>query len=103
MTTHPSPAALARYADPQADLDEVTMWSVETHLEDCADCRARLTAGPDLLDRVAAAVDRGIAAGPPPARRRRWSSSCATAAAWWCRWSRKAKRCWSPSTVTASA
>ncbi|WP_030443175.1 hypothetical protein [Actinoplanes subtropicus] len=73
MTTHPSPAALARYADPAADLDEVTMWSVETHLEDCADCRARLTVGSGLLERVAAAVDREIAAGPPPAPRRRWS------------------------------
>ena len=50
MTTHPSPAALARYADPRADLDEVTMWSVEAHLEDCADCRARLAVGPDLLE-----------------------------------------------------
>src|SRR4051812_28257746 len=75
MTTHPSPAALARYADPHADLDEVTMWSVEAHLEDCADCRARLTVGPDLLDRVAAAVDREIAAGPPPAPHRRWSGA----------------------------
>jgi len=75
MTTHPSPAALARYADPQADLDEVTMWSVETHLEDCADCRGRLSVGADLLDRVAAAVDRQIAAGPPPVRRRRWSAA----------------------------
>src|SRR4051812_15810979 len=75
MTTHPSPAALARYADPHADLDEVTMWSVEAHLEDCADCRARLAVGADLLDRVAAAVDRGIAAGPPPAPRRRWSAA----------------------------
>jgi len=74
MTTHPSPAALARYADPGADLDEVTLWSVETHLEDCADCRSRLTVGAGLLDRVAAAVDREIAAGPPPARRRRWSA-----------------------------
>jgi hypothetical protein len=75
MTTHPNSAALARYADPAADLDEVTLWSVETHLEDCADCRSRLAVGPDLLDRVAAAVDRGIAAGPPPARRRRWSAA----------------------------
>ncbi|MFI5889617.1 hypothetical protein ACIA5D_05795 [Actinoplanes sp. NPDC051513] len=73
MTTHPSAAAIARYADPRADLDEVTMWSVEVHLEECADCRARLTTGPALLERVAAAVDREIAAGPTPARRRHWS------------------------------
>jgi hypothetical protein len=61
MTTHPRPAALARYADPQADLDEVTMWSVETHLEDCAGCRSRLAVGADLLDRV----------GPPSTGRSR--------------------------------
>ena len=51
------------------------MWSVETHLEDCADCRSRLTVGSGLLDRVADAVDREIAAGPPPARRRHWSAA----------------------------
>ncbi|MFC7273049.1 hypothetical protein ACFQS1_03555 [Paractinoplanes rhizophilus] len=75
MTTHPSPAAIARYADPAADLDEVTMWSVEVHLEECAACRARLTGSPELLERVAAAVDREIAAGPAPARRRRWGAA----------------------------
>jgi protein-L-isoaspartate(D-aspartate) O-methyltransferase len=32
-----------------------------------------------------------------------WSGSCSTAAAWWCRWSKPtARRCWSPSTATAS-
>ena len=80
MTTHPSPAVIARYADPGADLDEVTVWSVEVHLEDCASCRARVgdgTAddGRDLLARIAAGVDLGIAAGPAPARRRRWSAA----------------------------
>ncbi|WP_433364063.1 hypothetical protein ACQPZX_33305 [Actinoplanes sp. CA-142083] len=73
MTTHPSAAVIARYADPGADLDEVTMWSVELHLEECAECRSRLTGGADVLERVAAALDREIAAGPAPARRRRWS------------------------------
>jgi hypothetical protein len=80
MTTHPSPAVIARYADREADLDEVTVWSVEVHLEDCADCRALVAAGTAddtqaLLARVAAAVDRGIAAGPAPAPRRRWSAA----------------------------
>lgn len=78
MTTHPSPAVIARYADRQTDLDEVTAWSVEVHLEDCPGCRA-LVAGSTtddtraMLALVAAGVDRAIAAGPAPAARRRWS------------------------------
>ncbi|GAA0582278.1 zf-HC2 domain-containing protein [Paractinoplanes ferrugineus] len=71
MTTHPSPAVIARYADPGTDLDEVTAWSVEVHLEDCAACRARLGGRDDLLERVAAGVAAGIAAGPAPMRHRR--------------------------------
>ena len=76
MTIHPGPAILARYADRTANLDEITVWSVEVHLEGCADCRAGLagaTSGGtgDLLARIAAGVDRGIAAGPA-SERRRW-------------------------------
>jgi hypothetical protein len=80
MTTHPNPTVIARYADPGATLDEVTVWSVEMHLEDCADCRA-LVAGNTtddtraLLALIAAGVDRGIAAGPAPAPRRRWAAA----------------------------
>jgi hypothetical protein len=80
MTTHPSPAVIARYADREADLDEVTVWSVEVHLEGCADCRA-LVAGrttgdaQGLLTRIAADLDRGIATDPAPAPRRRWSAA----------------------------
>ena len=80
MTTHPSPVVIARYADREADLDEVTVWSVEVHLEECAACRA-LVAGSTtgdtqaLLARIAAGVDHDIAAGPAPARRRRWSGA----------------------------
>jgi hypothetical protein len=75
MTTHPSPAVIARGAGREAELDEATMWSVELHLEDCGDCRA-LVAGSatqdakGFLDRIAAAVDRSIGrtgSGPPPA------------------------------------
>jgi hypothetical protein len=75
-TSHPGRGVLTRYADREAVLDEVTMWSVETHLEDCAECRA-VVAGSltvdtrSLLDRVAAGVDEGIAAGPAPAPWRR--------------------------------
>jgi hypothetical protein len=80
MTTHPSPAVIARYADREAQLDEATMWSIEVHLEDCARCRA-LVAGSAtddtraLLARIAAGVDHGIAAGPVPVRRRRWPAA----------------------------
>ena len=78
--THLSPSVIARYADREAVLDEVTVWSVEVHLEDCADCRALVAAGTTddsaaLLARVAAGMERDIAAGPEPARRRRWSAS----------------------------
>ena len=80
MTTHPSPATLARYADREADLDEVTAWSVELHLEACANCRAVLTGGTTdddqaLLARIGTVLDREIAAGPAPAKRRRWSQT----------------------------
>ncbi|GAA3340540.1 zf-HC2 domain-containing protein [Amorphoplanes nipponensis] len=80
MTTHPTLAVLARYADGGPGLDDAAVWSVEVHLETCADCRARLagsTTGPTraLLERVAAGLDRGIAAGPPPQPvRRPWSA-----------------------------
>jgi hypothetical protein len=80
VTTHPSPAVIARYTDREAELDEATVWSVEVHLEDCADCRALVagsTAGDSraLLDRIAAGVDQVIAAGPAPARRRHFSAA----------------------------
>jgi hypothetical protein len=71
---------ITRYADGGPGLDEATVWSVEVHLEDCADCRARLAGGTAdstqlLLDRVAAALQQDITAGPPPARARsRWSA-----------------------------
>lgn len=79
MSTHPNLAVIARYADGGPGLDEATVWSVEAHLETCADCRARLagsTTGDtrSLLDRVAAELDRGIAAGPAPERQRPWSA-----------------------------
>ncbi|WP_433347099.1 zf-HC2 domain-containing protein [Micromonospora sp. CA-111912] len=77
MTTHPSPAVIARYADREMSLDEATVWSVEVHLENCADCRAQMAGSAtddsrDLLARVAAGVDHDIAAGPAPAGRRSW-------------------------------
>jgi len=79
MTTHPELAVIARYAGGDG-LDDATVWSVEVHLETCADCRARLAGSAEastrvLLQRVADGLERGIAAGPAPARRaRRWSA-----------------------------
>ncbi|MEV8512177.1 hypothetical protein [Dactylosporangium sp. NPDC051484] len=80
MTIHPSSAAIAEYAAGGRGLDEAAVWSVEIHLEACEQCRARLAdraAGDTLvlLDRVAAALDREIAAGPAPVQRaRRWAA-----------------------------
>jgi hypothetical protein len=81
MTGHPHLSVISRYAAGDATLDEVTVWSVEVHLEECADCRARLAgSAPDdvrtLIERVGAGVDHGIATGPAPLRRRRlWSAA----------------------------
>ncbi|WP_433293840.1 hypothetical protein ACQP2F_31615 [Actinoplanes sp. CA-030573] len=74
MTTHPSREIISRYAQGEPALDEVTVWSVETHLEDCAQCRALVPADDSraLLDRVALALESAIAAGPAPEPRRRW-------------------------------
>ena len=87
MTTHPSPAVIARYADPKACLDEATVWSVEVHLEACSPCRALVAGGATddtraLLDRVAAGVSQGIAAGPAPAPRRRLPAALHRWAVW---------------------
>jgi hypothetical protein len=81
VSTHPSPAVIARYAEGGPGLDDASVWSVELHLETCADCRAGLASSAGgstraLLDRVAVELDRGIEAGPPPARvRRPWSAA----------------------------
>jgi hypothetical protein len=87
MTTHPSPAVIARYADREADLDEATVWSVEVHLEACSPCRALVAGGATadtraLLDRVAAGVSRGVAGGPAPAPHRRLPAALRRWAVW---------------------
>ncbi|MGC5054516.1 hypothetical protein ACLQ2S_24035 [Micromonospora sp. DT48] len=80
MTTdHPTLSQLERYAAAGPGLDEPTVWAIEVHLEDCADCRARLagsTTGDSraLVERVAVSLDREIAARPVPGgRSRSWS------------------------------
>ena len=93
MSEHPNVLLIQRYTTGDPDLDEVSLWSLEAHLEFCADCRAQqadlfrgqdvggvLGAGRDVLDRVALALDERIATGPAPqpvgrrwAARRRWA------------------------------
>ncbi|WFE62823.1 hypothetical protein [Micromonospora sp. WMMD714] len=78
MTTHPSLTQIDRYAAGDPGLDEPSVWAIEVHLEDCADCRARLAGSTTLesrvvLDQVAAVLDRQIAAAPPVGRSRPWS------------------------------
>ncbi|GAA1608006.1 zf-HC2 domain-containing protein [Actinoplanes couchii] len=79
MSTHPEPTVLARYAEGDPGLDDAAVWTVESHLETCPDCRARLTGHLTgdtraLLETVAAGIDRGIVAGPAPVRNpRAWS------------------------------
>ncbi|WP_329016096.1 hypothetical protein OG271_09885 [Micromonospora rifamycinica] len=78
MTTHPSLTQIDRYAAGDPGLDEPSVWAIEVHLEDCADCRARLAGSSPVesravLDQVAAVLDRQIAAAPPVGRSRPWS------------------------------
>ncbi|WP_406004737.1 zf-HC2 domain-containing protein [Streptomyces sp. NBC_00637] len=73
--THPTTTLLARYADGGHGLDDAALWSIEVHLDTCAGCRGQLAAHAtpattDLLDRVAASLDRAIGTSPPPARHR---------------------------------
>lgn len=73
--THPTPLMLARYADGGRGLDDAALWSIEVHLDTCADCREELAANAtpataDLLDRVAISLDQAIETSPPPVRQR---------------------------------
>jgi hypothetical protein len=92
MTTHPDARLLQRYTTGDPQIDEVSLWSLEAHLEGCAECRDRQAelfhrpdatgvfgAGRDVLDRVALVLDERISAGPPPVPMgRRWAA--------WRRW-----------------
>ncbi|MEU1606403.1 hypothetical protein [Micromonospora matsumotoense] len=79
MTTHPSLTQIDRYAAGDPELDEPGVWAIEVHLEDCADCRARLAgsttvASRAVIDQVALVLDREIAtAAAPVGRSRPWS------------------------------
>ncbi|GAB6899095.1 hypothetical protein [Kineosporia succinea] len=83
-TPHPDATLIDRYTTGDPTLDDVSVWSLEAHLESCEQCRAQQvsvfrTTGDDILQRVAAALDEGIATGPGPqpvprlAARRRWA------------------------------
>ncbi|MFI5960238.1 hypothetical protein [Cryptosporangium sp. NPDC051539] len=70
---HPTDAVLTRYATGGQGLDDVALWSIETHLDTCADCRARLTVGPEteaVLSRVATAMNDEIGTTAPARYRR---------------------------------
>lgn len=74
MTTHPTLGEIDRYAAGEPGLDEATVWSIEVHLESCADCRARLAGSTTaesraLIAEVASTLDRAIAADPTPRSR----------------------------------
>jgi hypothetical protein len=75
MTKHVPAGSLAAYAE--GDLDDVTSWAVEAHVEGCSACMVRLgdLAGADvraLLKAAKAGLDASVLAGPRPARRHRW-------------------------------
>ncbi|NIL60048.1 hypothetical protein HCB18_27445, partial [Salinispora arenicola] len=66
---------MQRYAAAGTDLDSTTVWSIESHLETCASCRALLAPAlpPEptaLLERVERVVADRIAVGPGPAASR---------------------------------
>ncbi|MGW1057302.1 hypothetical protein [Micromonospora rubida] len=98
MTAHPSAGLLSRYADPDAAFDDPALWAVESHLDTCPECRARLgellpATATGLVSAVGAAVAAEIARHGPPARHRPWLA----AARRWVMWA------WLPWLATASA
>lgn len=77
MSTHIPAGSLAAYTAGDPALDDTAVWTIEVHLESCADCRAQLAdvAPPPLttlLDDVQVMIDRGVRTGPEPVRRRAW-------------------------------
>ena len=69
---HASPQLLGRYAEGDPSIGPEALWSVEAHLEACADCRAALAdavrlrspATVSTLDRVRAGLDGELAREP---------------------------------------
>lgn len=79
---HASERLITAYARGVGQIADDEVWGLESHLESCAGCRARLAeAGPPamttLLDGVWAGLQRELATPPMPSRRR-WASGLAT-------------------------
>ncbi|MDT7785718.1 MAG: hypothetical protein QOF58_4137, partial [Pseudonocardiales bacterium] len=73
ITEHASERLITRYADGDDTIPGDQLWALEAHLESCAGCRAKLSAGPSpataaLVDGVWAQLESQLT--PPPARRR---------------------------------
>jgi hypothetical protein len=99
MTAHIAPPALAAYATGDLGPGNAASWTVEVHLEGCAQCRARLAelAGPPLRALLGDAREVILAqarSGPRPVPRRRFRRWCLR----WTDWSLLA---WAGMTCTA--
>ncbi|MBM2614200.1 hypothetical protein JIG36_01350 [Actinoplanes sp. LDG1-06] len=73
MSIHPTLKTISRYAASDPGLDEASVWSLEVHLEGCADCRARLAGSTTdesraVIATIAGRLDAQIAADPAPPR-----------------------------------
>ncbi|MET8067997.1 zf-HC2 domain-containing protein, partial [Micromonospora sp. NPDC005313] len=96
MTTHVPPPALAAYA--AGSPDDAATWTVEVHLEGCAECRDRLgeLAAPPLrglLGDAREAILQQARTGPQPVRRRPLRR-------WWLRWTDWSLAAWAAMTCT---
>ncbi|MBF5032769.1 MULTISPECIES: zf-HC2 domain-containing protein [unclassified Micromonospora] len=98
MTAHVPPPALAAYAAGGPD-DDAAAWTIEVHLEGCAECRDRLgdLAAPPLralLGDAREAILEQARTGPQPVRRRPLRR-------WWLRWTDWSMLAWAAMTCTA--
>ncbi|MEU2701675.1 MULTISPECIES: hypothetical protein [Micromonospora] len=97
MTAHVPPPALAAYA--AGSPDDAATWTIEVHLEGCAECRDRLgeLAAPPLralLGDARETILEQARTGPRPVRRRPLRR-------WWLRWTDWSLLAWAAMTCTA--
>ncbi|MEU8072781.1 MULTISPECIES: zf-HC2 domain-containing protein [unclassified Micromonospora] len=97
MTAHVPPPALAAYA--AGSPDDAATWTIEVHLEGCAECRDRLgeLAAPPLralLGDAREAILEQARTGPQPVPRRPLRR-------WWLRWTDWSMPAWAAMTCTA--
>ena len=78
--SHPARQLIHRYVDADPLLDEVSVWTLESHLENCPACRATLaehmheapavgrvgSSDLDLFEQVALALSGPVRSGPSP-------------------------------------